>query len=149
MTTPATPPRAASASPSTRCSRRSRSPPRRTTITRSPARCRSHGPVPTWERECRAIRTASTAVTGPPCHHPLSHTFDSLLDGPHTVNVRVYDNANNVAFTSVSFKVDTVVPADHDRFPLRRELLQRHLDRRTVDRLRPQLRHRRLPVQAR
>ena len=41
----------------------------------------------------------------------LSHTFDGLEDGSHTVNVRVFDNANNVASTSVTFKVDTVNPA--------------------------------------
>ena len=33
------------------------------------------------------------------------------MDGPHTVNVRVYDNANNVAYASVAFKVDTVFPS--------------------------------------
>ena len=40
----------------------------------------------------------------------LSQAFDALEDGSHTVNVRIWDNANNMATASVTFKVDTVNP---------------------------------------
>ncbi len=40
----------------------------------------------------------------------VSHTFTLLPDAHHTVEVRCYDNANNIQTRSVSFTSDTVDP---------------------------------------
>ncbi len=43
-------------------------------------------------------------------YETVSNTFVGLAEGTHTVEVRCFDNANNVQTRSVSFMVDTVNP---------------------------------------
>lgn len=38
------------------------------------------------------------------------HTFNTLTDGPHIVNVKVHDNVGNENMSSVSFTIDTTNP---------------------------------------
>jgi hypothetical protein len=50
-------------------------------------------------------RAIWTTVSG------TSNSFGGLSDGPHTIDVRVTDNAGNVKMASVTFDVDTVAPS--------------------------------------